>query len=71
MFLIKNYLGLAKDQIDQIFADFNANNPDGKLNKQEFMRLYDKLRPEPIELLDEISNNVFEVKQKHFWTPFS
>jgi len=56
--------GMSKDQIDQIFGDFNANNPDGKLNKQEFLVLYDKLRPEPRELLDQISDNVFEVTIK-------
>ncbi len=55
---------MSKDQIDQIFVDFNANNPDGKLNKQEFLVLYDKLRPEPRELLDQISDNVFEVAIK-------
>ena len=47
-------------QINEIFAEFNANNPDEKLNKAEFVRLYDKLKPEPIELLDEISANVFD-----------
>lgn len=52
--------GLDKNKINEIFADFNQNNPDGKLNKQEFCKLYDKLRPEPMEQLDEISNNVFE-----------
>ena len=36
-----------------------ANNPDGKLDKNEFIRLYDKLRPEAPELLDEISIYIF------------
>ena len=57
---ISTQTGLTKDQINAIFAEFNTNNPDGKLNKAEFVRLYDKLKPEPIELLDEISANVFE-----------
>ena len=51
--------GSQKAEIDGIFKEFMANNPDGKLDKNEFIRLYDKLRPEPPELLDEISNYVF------------
>ena len=51
--------GSDKATIDAVLNEFNANNPDGKLDKQEFIRLYDKLRPEPPELLDEISNYVF------------
>ena len=51
--------GSKKEEIDVIFREFNANNPDGKLDKNEFIRLYDKLRPEPPELLDEISTYIF------------
>lgn len=51
--------GLQKPEIKAVFDKFNANNPDGKLDKQEFARLYDELRPEPPEVLDEISNYVF------------
>ena len=32
---------------------------DGVLNRQEFVRLYDELRPENLEKLDEISQYVF------------
>ena len=51
--------GSQKADIDAVFKDFSNNNPDGKLDKQEFIRLYDKLRPEPPELLDEISVFIF------------
>ena len=51
--------GLPRADIKNIFDQFNANNPDGKLDKKEFVRLYDLLRPEPPELLDEISEFVF------------
>ena len=51
--------GLSKEQIQSIFTQFSANNPDGKLDRQEFVRLYDQLRPEPAERLDEISQFVF------------
>ena len=51
--------GSQKAEINAIFKQFMANNPDGKLDKQEFICLYGKLRPEPEELLDEISAYVF------------
>lgn len=51
--------GQSKDQIKQIFDQFMANNPDGKLDRREFIQLYTKLRPEPPDQLDEISQFVF------------
>lgn len=51
--------GMSKDEITEIFNQFNENNPDGSLDSKEFTRLYIKLRPEPAELIDEISQYVF------------
>lgn len=51
--------GQTRSDIKQIFDQFMANNPDGKLDKREFVRLYANLRPEPTELLDEISESIF------------
>ena len=51
--------GLSRAEIKNIFDQFMANNPDAKLDKKEFIRLYDVLRPEPPELMDEISEFVF------------
>ncbi len=51
--------GLSKVEITQIYEKFNANNPDHLLDRNEFVRLYDELRPEPPELLNEISQYVF------------
>ena len=56
--------GLSKDQIKLMFSKFITNNPDGKLDKKEFLRLYDELRPESADILDEISNYVFEAFDK-------
>ena len=56
--------GSQKAEIDAVFREFMANNPDGKLDKNEFIRLYDKLRAEPPELLDEISTFVFRTFDK-------
>ena len=51
--------GQNKTTIKEIFEAFMANNPDGKLDKKEFVRLYSQLRPESPDKLDEISNFVF------------
>jgi Ca2+-binding EF-hand superfamily protein len=45
--------------VEELFAKFSANNPDGKLDKDEFVRLYTSLRPEKPERLDEISVQIF------------
>ena len=49
-----------KSEIDKVFKEFMTNNPDGKLNRNEFIKLYSKLKPEPAEFLNEISNYVFK-----------
>ena len=51
--------GLSKADIQNIYEQFKANNPDEKLDKAEFVRLYDKLRPESQEDMEEISLFVF------------
>ena len=58
--LLMSQTGLSREEIKAILDKFNANNPDGKLDKKEFARLYDELRPEPPELIDEIGNFVFK-----------
>jgi Ca2+-binding EF-hand superfamily protein len=50
---------LNKEAIEMFFKQFNDNNPDGLLNRDEFSKLYPKLRNEPVNNLDEISNMVF------------
>ncbi len=39
--------GISRPDIKSIFDQFNQNNPDGKLDRNEFVRLYNTLRPEP------------------------
>ena len=56
--------GMSDAEIQKIFNDFMANNPDGQLNQTEFISLYDKLRGEPYDRLDEISKYVFRVFDK-------
>lgn len=51
--------GLSRAEVKALLDKFNANNPDGKLDKKEFARLYDELRPEPPELIDEIAEFIF------------
>ena len=51
--------GLSKDQVEQTFSQFLANNPDGKLDVNEFNKLYSAFRNEPVANLDEIDDCVF------------
>jgi Ca2+-binding EF-hand superfamily protein len=51
--------GMDKEEIQTIFDQFIENNPDGSLDRAEFIRLYDVLRPESGERLDEVSQFVF------------
>ena len=45
--------GSTKDEIKALFDKFMANNPDAKLDKKEFIKLYTELRPENDQNLDE------------------
>ena len=51
--------GQSKEQVKKIFDAFMENNPDGRLDRREFVNLYTKLRPEDPDKLDEISQFVF------------
>jgi hypothetical protein len=51
--------GLSEDQIMDIFCQFSERNPEGKLKREDFVRLYADLRPEPLEKLEKISDYVF------------
>ena len=56
--------GLDQATIKNTFDKFMANNPDGQLDRKEFVRLYDELRPESMDRLDEISQYVFRAFDK-------
>ncbi|RNA09350.1 Neuronal calcium sensor 2 [Brachionus plicatilis] len=51
--IIKNYQVDCQNMITH-------NTPNGQLDRQEFVRFYSKLRAEPPELLEKISNFVFK-----------
>lgn len=53
--------GLDRVIIKTMFDKFMNNNPDGQLDRKEFVRLYSEIRPEAPEYLDEISEFVFRV----------
>jgi len=61
---LEKQTGLNKQEIQKIYVQFIENNPDGQLDRQEFVRLYDKLRSEPPQLLDEISVQIFNCFDK-------
>lgn len=56
---LSSQTGQSKDEIKKIFDAFMANNPDGRLDRREFVTLYTKLRPENPDQLDEISQFVY------------
>ncbi len=61
IFLIK-YLfskGLSPDEIRTWHERFFDNNPDGRLDREEFRKLFHLLRQEPPERLDNICDHVF------------
>lgn len=60
LIFLSNQTGMNKADIGNLFLQFKFNNPDGKLDKDEFVKLYSKLRPEPDEMLDEINRYVFK-----------
>jgi len=51
--------GMSRADLKSIFDKFMANNPDGKLDKKEFVSFYSKLRPESPDDLNEISEFIF------------
>ena len=51
--------GMSKEEITVFFEKFSENNPDGVLDKKEFVTIYEKLRSEPIDKIDEIAVHIF------------
>lgn len=51
--------GLNRLEIKDIFGKFMANNPDGMLDKAEFIKLYSELRHEPNDKIVNIARLVF------------
>ena len=52
--------GMNKEEILVFFEKFIANNPDGFLNKKEFAALYESLRPETMNLIDDLVEHIFK-----------
>jgi Ca2+-binding EF-hand superfamily protein len=59
-----NYLtkqtNVSREEIKLFYEQFHANNPGGILNQKDFIKLYCKLRSEPEEVLNRISEFVFQ-----------
>jgi Ca2+-binding EF-hand superfamily protein len=51
--------GLTFSQINVIFRKFVEEFKDGNMTKEDFVKLYSELRPEPKEQLEEIASYVF------------
>ena len=57
---LKTKTGMSEKEIKHIFQQFMTNNIDGKLDRNEFKRLYDQLRAEPYQNLDAITELAFK-----------
>lgn len=51
---------LKREEIKELFDKYSENNPDGKMDRDEFNRVYLSLRPEAREQLEKISSFVFK-----------
>ena len=51
--------GLTISQINVIFRKLVEEFTDGNMTKEDFVKLYSELRPEPKEQLEEIAKNIF------------
>ena len=51
--------GLTKKEIKESFELFKIDNPDLRLNKNEFINLYDKFKPEQAEAVNQIAEHAF------------
>jgi len=62
------FKGLSEEQITSIFYRFSIRSEveklDGKLNKVEFIRLYNELQSDSLEKLEDISEFVFSAFDK-------
>jgi Ca2+-binding EF-hand superfamily protein len=52
--------GLSKAQVQKFYHQFNEDNPDGLLDRNEFNKLYQSLHTVPVKDLDEIQETVFK-----------
>lgn len=57
-FLI-SHTGLTKKEIKEIYEQFKKDNSDLRLNKIEFINLYDKLKPDSNEIVSQIAEQAF------------
>ena len=51
--------GLSRIEIRDVFERYRIDQPEGKIDKKEFIRLYKQLRSEPDDVLNETADFVF------------
>jgi Ca2+-binding EF-hand superfamily protein len=56
-----NQTGLSKTDLAKIFDDLLSKHTDGKLNRKDFCTLYQRLRTQPVEETEKLSDSVFRV----------
>lgn len=58
--IVSKQTNLTPNEVVILFDKFHSNNPDGKLDKDSFGKLYISLRKEPVKNLNEILDFVFK-----------
>jgi Ca2+-binding EF-hand superfamily protein len=58
--MLQTKTGLSEAEITGIHSQFMANNPDGKLDRNEFKNLYLQFRSEPYQDLNAITELAFQ-----------
>jgi hypothetical protein len=58
----KEKTGITKEKFNEVLMKFSQDNPDGKLDRTEFKRLYTTFRKEPAQNLNDITNFIFNGK---------
>jgi hypothetical protein len=57
--IVSKQTNLTQNEVVVLFDKFHAGNPNGKLDKDSFGKLYVSLRKEPVKNLNEILDFVF------------
>jgi hypothetical protein len=57
--IIAKQTNLTQNEVVVLFNKFHASNPNGKLDKDSFGKLYVSLRKEPVKNLNEILDFIF------------
>lgn len=62
---LTDHTGISKHEIDKFYEKFLDENPDGKMGKHDFIRLYRELNDTPHDVALELADFVFQAFDYH------